>query len=120
MIKSKYSLRYAIKKDFDYFYKGEEILYSSKAWALVKGRKIYALGGIWLMKTQNTAFVKIRKNLPKKEFWKVSKLIINQLKQIGLPIMCFRDETMPNSKNFLEKLGFKYSCILNNQEVYKL
>ncbi len=120
MINSKYQLRYANKKDFDYFYKGEQILYSSKAWVLASKRQKYAIGGIWTTKTQNTVFIKTKKDLPKKELWRASKMIIEQLRELGVPMVCFRDDTIENSQKFLEKLGFKYSGTLNNQEIYKL
>ncbi len=117
---TKYNLRYATKKDFDFFFKGEKLLYSSRAWVLCKKRQRFAIGGIWLMKTQNTAFVRVKENLPKKEFWKTSKLVTEELLKLNIPIICFRDSEQINSKKYLEKLGYKQSGMLNNQEIYKL
>jgi len=113
-------LKFATKKDFDFFFRGEELPYSAKAWVLKKGRKRYAIGGIWLMSTQFTSFVRVKNNLPKKLFWKVSKEVTEELKKLNVPIVCERDKELHSSKRYLEKLGYKYYGIINNKEIYKL
>ena len=120
MTKHKYTVRYATKKDFDFFYKGEPLLYSARAWVLCKKREKYAIGGLWLMKGQNMAFLKVTRNLPKKEFWKNTKSIFESLKKENISISCYRDEEMLNSKKLLDKLGFKQIGILDNKEIYRI
>jgi hypothetical protein len=114
------SSRFATKKDFDFFFGNEQLPHSAKAWVLKEGRKKYAIGGVWLMPKQFTSFVRVRKNLPKKEFWKISKLVTEELRRLEFPVICFRDEKRINSKRYLEKLGYKYFNTINNQEIYKL
>lgn len=118
MINSK--IRPAKKKDFNYFFKDEKVLYSAKAWVLIQGKNRLAIGGIWLMPKQFISFVRIKQIISKKEFWKASKLITKELLKLNIPITCFRDKEQLNSKNYLEKLGYKYFKTINNEEVYKL
>ena len=113
-------IRPAKKKDFDYFFKDEKISYSAKAWVLFNGKDRVAIGGIWLMPRQFTSFVKVKKNISKKSFWKAALEVNEKLIETGYPIICFRDETEINSKRFLEKLGYQYYNTVNNQEIYKL
>jgi hypothetical protein len=113
-------LRFARKKDFNYFFKDEPILYSSKAWVLREGKNRVAIGGVWIMPTQFTSFVRTSKIGDKRSFWKSCKMITAELKKLELPIVCFRDEEQINSKKFLEKLGYRYLTTVNHQEVYKL
>jgi hypothetical protein len=110
----------AKKKDFAYFFKDERTPYSAKAWVLFSGKDRVAIGGIWLMPKQFTAFVRVKKNIPKKSFWKASIEVNKKLIDTGYPIICFRDETTINSKKYLEKLGYQYYNTINNQEIYKL
>jgi hypothetical protein len=118
MINSK--LKPAKKKDFNYFFKGENILYSAKAWVLYQGKNRVAIGGVWLMPKQFTAFVRAKENISKKDFWKASLEVNKKLMQTGYPIVCFRDKDKINSKKYLEKLGYIYYNTVNNQEIYKL
>lgn len=113
-------LRFARKKDFKYFFKDEQVVYSSKAWVLLEGKNRVAIGGVWIMPNQFTSFVRTNNITDKKTFWKACKLITKELIKLELPILCFRDEKQINSKKFLEKLGYRYFQTLNNQEVYKL
>jgi len=110
----------AKKKDFNYFFKDEEVIYSAKAWVLFRGKDRVAIGGIWLMPSQFTAFLRTKNNLPKKTFWKISKEITEKLIATQYPIICFRDEEQKNSKKYLEKLGYVYFGTIKNQEIYKL
>lgn len=112
--------RFATKKDFDFFFRDEPLPHSAKAWVLKKGRKKYAIGGVWLIPTQFTSFVRTRKNLPKKSFWEISKQVTEELKKLNVPIICERDTEIPNSKQYLEKLGYKHYSTVNNKEFFKL
>lgn len=114
------NLRFATKEDFEEFYIDEKIPHSAKAWILEKDNKKVAIGGIWLIPMQFTAFVRIKDNLPKKEFWKVSKLVTEELRNLNTIITSIRDDTQSNSKKYLEKLGYEYFNTVNNQEIYKL
>jgi len=113
-------LKAARKKDFLYFFKDEEVLYSAKAWVLFEGKNRVAIGGVWLMPKQFTSFVRVKKNASKKSFWKASIEVTKKLIDTGYPIICFRDESQTNSKKYLERLGYIYYHTLNNQEIYKL
>tara|TARA_R110000787_G_scaffold72733_4_gene162154 strand:- start:85 stop:453 length:369 start_codon:yes stop_codon:yes gene_type:complete len=116
-----YKIRFARKKDFDYFFTKEDpALYSAKAWVFVNKKDRLAIGGVWLKPGQTTSFVKIKGEIPIRKFWKISKDITEKLKETKLPIICFRDESYKNSKKYLEKLGYVYYNTLNNQEIYKL
>lgn len=116
-----YKIRFARKKDFDYFFTKEDpALYSAKAWVLVNKKDRLAIGGVWLVPKRTTAFVKIKGKVPKKVFWKLSKDITEKLKETNLPVTCIRDKNYENSKKYLEKLGYVYYNTLNNQEIYKL
>jgi len=110
----------AKKKDFDYFFKNEKVIYSAKAWVLFNGKNRVAIGGIWLMPKQFTGFVRVKENVSKKSFWQASIEVNKKLIETGYPIICFRDENQRNSKKFLEKLGYVYCNTVNNQEIYKL
>lgn len=114
------SSKFATKRDFDFFFKGESTPYSAKAWVLKEGRKRYAIGGIWLIPAQFTSFVRVKKNLPKKTFWKISQQITEELKKLNVPIICERDKAIVNSKKFLETLGYRFCNSVNNTEIYKL
>ena len=114
------SSRFATKKDFEFFFRGETLPYSAKAWVLKEGRKKYAIGGIWLIPTQFTSFVRVRNNLPRKAFWEISKQVTEEFKKLNVTIVCERDVEIPNSKRYLEKLGYKYYNTINNKEFYKL
>lgn len=113
-------LKPARKKDFQYFFKDEKVLYSAKAWVLFEGKDRVAIGGVWLMPKQFTSFVRVKKNISKKSFWKASLEVTKKLLETGYPIICFRDEKEINSKKYLEKLGYIYCNTINNQEIYKL
>lgn len=113
-------LKPARKKDFLYFFKDEKVLYSAKAWVLFEGKDRVAIGGVWLMPKQFTSFVRVKKNISKKSFWKASLEVTKKLLETGYPIICFRDEKEINSKKYLEKLGYIYYNTINNQEIYKL
>lgn len=113
-------LRFARRKDFKYFFKDEEVVYSSKAWVLQESKNRVAIGGVWIMPTQFTSFVRTNDISNKRAFWKACKIITQELIKLELPIVCFRDEKQINSKKFLEKLGYKYFNTISNQEVYKL
>lgn len=113
-------IRPAKKKDFDYFFKNEEVKYSAKAWVLIAKKDRIAIGGIWLMPTQFSSFVKTKDKIPKKTFWMASKLVTAKLQETGYPILCCRDTKQENSKKYLEKLGYKYFNTIDNQEIYKL
>lgn len=110
----------ARKKDFDYFFKGEKVLYSAKAWVFYQGKDRIAIGGFWIMPKQFTSFVKVKKNIPKKSFWKASLEVNKKIIKTGYPIICFLDEKETNSKKYLEKLGYIHYNTVNNQEIYKL
>lgn len=116
----KHNLKPATKRDFDFFFKEEKILHSAKAWVLKSGRKRYALGGVWLIPGQFTSFVRVRDNLPKKEFWIISKIVTEELKKLNIPIVCERDSNVLNSKKYLEKLGYEFYTVLNNKEIFRL
>lgn len=117
----KTNLRFATKEDFAEFYKDEIIPNSARAWVLEKNSKKLAIGGVWLMPCQLIAFVKIKDDdLPKKEFWKISKFVTEELRKLDTIITSIRDDTQPNSKRYLEKLGYQYFNTINNQEIYKL
>jgi hypothetical protein len=113
-------LRFAKKKDFEFFFKGDPAYYSAKAWVLMQGKDRLAIGGVWLADKHFISFVRIKKVISKKDFWKVSKYVTQQLLKLNLPITCFRDESMLNSKRYLEKLGYVFQKKVNNQELYKL
>ena len=113
-------LCFAKKKDFVYFFKNDTILYSSRAWVLKDGKNRIAIGGIWIMPSQFTSFIRVKYLKNKKLFWKACKYVTDELIKLELPIVCFRDQNIINSKNFLEKLGYVYLDTINNQEVYKL
>jgi len=118
---SNYKVRFARKKDFDYFFTKEDpVLYSAKAWVLVNKKDRLAIGGVWLIPKQSTSFVKLKGEVSKKEFWKISKYVTEKLRETKLPITCFRDASYKNSKKYLEKLGYVYYNTLNNKEIYKL
>lgn len=113
-------IKVARKKDFDYFFKGENVLYSAKAWVLYQGKDRVAIGGFWIMPKQFTSFLRVKKNISKKSFWKASLEVNKKILNTGYPIICFRDKEEINSKKFLEKLGYVYCNTINNQEIYKL
>lgn len=120
MTKPNYTLRYATKSDFDFFYKGEKLVNSAKAWVLCKKRNRLAIGGVWLLPMQNVAFVRVRPKVPKKEFWKVSVMMVNEWKKLNMSIACFRDEGIINSEKYLQKLGFRKMGYAYNQESQRI
>lgn len=119
MKSNNFKLVFAKKKDFDFFFKGEEVVYSAKAWVLKNRSHRIAIGGVWLMPMQFTSFVRTKGNLPKKTFWKASKDITAKLREMNLPIICEK-ENIESARNYLEKLGYKYYKTHNNKEIYKL
>lgn len=120
MIKLKYNFRHATQEDVDHFYLPEEQTYSMKAWVLECDEEKYAIGGVWLVSGKFTAFCKSKTGLPVKTFWKVSKIVIDELRKLQLPIVAIRDQEVESSQRYLTKLGFAPFDIQNNKQIFKL
>jgi hypothetical protein len=108
-------VRYATLQDADFFY--TERLMSFKAW-VIEDKELLVIGGYLLHPEGNVMFVKCRDGAPKKTLWQISKKVVKEVSKIDLPIWAVRDEQVPTSKRYLERLGFKFLHIHNNEEIY--
>lgn len=116
----KSNFRFANNKDFEEFF-GESPIHSAKAWVYEVEGKIAAIGGVWFERTSYTSFVRIKKKLiNKKEFWKISKFVTNELRKLNVNIFCERDKKIKNSHKYLTKLGYKFFGNHLNKEIYIL
>lgn len=121
MTNNKITLLLAKRDDINFFYSPEERKLDMRGWVLKRGEDRLAIGGVWFGKGKNpTAFVKTMPDLPIKTFWDCCLFAANQLKHLNYNIVAIRDEGVPSSKRFLEKLGFRFHNIQDNQEIYKL
>lgn len=116
MKKDNYSLRYATQEDADIFY--PQRLMSFKAWVLESKEEVLAIWGYLFSDEGRILFCKTKENLPKKTFWKFSKQLREEISKTTLPIWASRDKELPTSERYLKKLGFKFSHIHNNEEIY--
>ena len=107
-------VRFATSQEFKTFY--PECPYSFKGWVIEDG-EILVIGGLLLDTSYKTLILNVVKDLPAKTLWKVCKLIIQECAKFTPIFYTIRDEEIPNSKRFLEKLGFKFHS-KNNQEIY--
>lgn len=111
-----YILRYATQEDADLFY--PERLMSFRAWVLEYNKEVLAIWGYLFSDEGRILFCKTKVNFPKKIFWKYSLQLKEEISKTILPIWAIRDEQLPTSERFLKRLGFKFSHIFNNQEIY--
>lgn len=116
MIKDKFIFRYATKEDADFFY--PERLMSFKAWVLESKGELLAIWGYLFSQEGRILFCKTKGEIPRKTFWKFSKFLKEEISDTKLPIWAVKDSELPTSKNFLERLGFRFSHIHNNEEIY--
>ena len=107
--------RYATAEEFKTFY--PDCPYSFKGWVIEEDGKAIVIGGLLLDERFKTMIFNPSKNLPAKTIWKACKSLINESGKFSPIFYAIRDETIPNSKRFLEKLGFKLHS-QTNQEIY--
>lgn len=115
-MKKTYNLRFATKEDADVFY--PQRLMSFRAWVLESGNELLAIWGYLFSDEGRVLFCKTKDELPKKTFWEFTQKIKEEVIKTALPIWAVRDEELPTSERFLKRLGFKFSHIYNNQEIY--
>ncbi len=108
-------VRFATAQEFKQFY--PDCPYSFMGWVIEDKSKIIVIGGLLLDSTVKTLILNVTDNLPAKTLWKACKILIKECAKFSPIFYTIRDEEIPNSKRFLEKLGFKFHS-KNNQEIY--
>jgi hypothetical protein len=108
-------VRFATAKEFKTFY--PDCPYSFKGWVIERDGEVLVVGGLLLDSLVKTMILNIPKELPAKTLWKACKSLIGECGKFTPIFYAVRDENLPNSKRFLEKLGFKLHS-KNNQEIY--
>ena len=99
--------RFATAEEFKKIY--PECPYSFKGWVIEdKKKEISVIGGLLLDSRYSTMIFNVVKDLPAKTIWKACKTLINECGKFSSIFYAVRDEKIPNSKRFLEKLGFKH------------
>ena len=117
MIKADYTLRFATQEDADFFY--PKRLMSFRAWVLEYKKEVIAIWGYLLSDEGRILFSKTKhESVPKKTFWKVTQYLKEEISKTSLPIWAIRDSELTTSERFLARLGFRFSHIHNNEEVY--
>lgn len=111
-----YKLRYATQEDADLFY--PERLMSFKAWVLEHDKELLAIWGYLFSGEGRILFCRTKENLPKKTFWKFSKILKEEISKTSTPIWAIQDQELPTSERFLRRLGFKFSHTFNNEPIY--
>ncbi len=97
--------RFATAEEFKTIY--PECPYSFKGW-VIEDKEILVIGGLLLDNRFKTMIFNVVKDLPAKTIWKACKTLINECGKFSPIFYAIRDEEIPNSKRFLEKLGFKH------------
>lgn len=115
-----YVVRPAVRDDIDFFYPNIEMKSGMRAWVLIHNEDRVAIGGLFLVKDHYTAFTKILRKIPAKTIWYFSKKYLAEIKKFNLPICAIREDNIPSSRRYLERLGFAFNNIQDNKETYIL
>ena len=118
----KTSVRHATEGDFVRFYGA----LPPQHWAGVvveSDRMIHAIGGVYAQ--ENGVWCAWAHMGPGSRCWKHlhqgAKLVLDQAVKLGLPIYCTADPSIEASSRWLERLGFKPTGdVVDNQTVWKL
>lgn len=123
MKKPKYYLKPIDLQDYNFFYSTKEQKERYVVgYVLMKGNRRLAIGGFFGRDSAFVAFIKVVDQIPVKFFFKEVKEKFKQMAaSASMPVYAIQDETIKNSRRFLEKLGFQYyTKSLDNEEIYKL
>lgn len=104
--------RFATAEEFKRIY--PDCPYSFKGWVIEDKGEILVVGGLLLDNRCKTMIFNVVQDLPAKTIWKACKSLIDECGKFSPIFYAIRDETIANSKRFLEKLGFKH----HSQNIY--
>ena len=107
MIKGKYLIRYATKEDVKNYYQ-DAFKQSAKMMVLESEGKILGIAGVTYERDKMVAFSDMKENIPPKIIVWAAKQFLPLLMEVKAPIIAVASGKYPNSRRFLEHLGFRY------------
>jgi len=92
-----------------------------RAWSVESDNGLVALTGVVYRPGYVEAFADMRHDLgiPKITVWRYTLMLIGRFTKLGIPILALVDPQYDSSK-YLEKLGFVYQGVVDENKVYKL
>lgn len=111
-------IRYATNSDIEIFYKDEPFKESARAMILEKDGELLAIAGITVERDKAVVFSEIKGCLsPKIIIW-ATKQFVPFLQKTKLPLMAIASKEYPNSKKYLEYIGFYFFAKQGDGDVY--
>ncbi len=108
MIKGKYLVRYATAEDVKAFYEDSPLPQSARIMVLECEGRIVGLAGVTCERNKMVAFSEMKEDIPPKIIIWAAKQFIPLLQKLPVAVIAVASEKHPNSRRFLEYLGFEY------------
>lgn len=116
----KYSIRPAVKDDFDIMY-SRMPEHASQSWSVDFNGKLVAMAGVIYTPCNNLVFSDIinpeeHSNI---RIWKQTIKVFEKIKELNKDLLAVCTGDFENSGPFLERLGFEYSGDCEGKETYR-
>lgn len=114
----RYSIRPATTEDFVLF-KGNAPQHTCRAWTVIYDDDIACIAGVTINRDNLVFFSEMNTehDYPPSAIFKVACYIVEEVSKMGMPVVA---QGEPESRNFLERLGFIHTGNYEGQELYQL